>query len=94
MMKEVTIIDYGMGNLWSVKSAFDFLGCHSVITDELNKISSAKIIILPGVGSFRRAMETLTAKKFDRAIVEAIQSNSVKILGICLGMQLLGSSSN
>jgi glutamine amidotransferase len=93
-MKEVTIIDYGMGNLWSVKSAFEFLGCRSVVTDEIENISSAKILILPGVGSYRRAMQTLSSKQIDKAIVEAIQINGTKILGICLGMQLLGSGSN
>jgi glutamine amidotransferase len=92
-MKEVTIIDYGMGNLWSVKSAFEFLGCRTEITDEVKKILSAKILVLPGVGSFRRAMEVLSSKQSDKAIVEAIQSNGSKILGICLGMQLLGYSS-
>jgi imidazole glycerol-phosphate synthase subunit HisH len=94
MMKEVTIVDYGMGNLWSVKSAFEFLGCSAVITDELIKITSAKILILPGVGSYRRAMEILSSKKIDQAIVKAVNLSDVKILGICLGMQLLGQSSN
>jgi glutamine amidotransferase len=93
-MKEVTIIDYGMGNLWSVKSAFEFLGCRSVVTDEIEKISSAKILILPGVGSYRRAMQILSSKQIDKAIVKAIQINYTKILGICLGMQLLGSGSS
>jgi imidazole glycerol-phosphate synthase subunit HisH len=93
-MKEITIIDYGMGNLWSVKSAFEFLGYRTIITDEIKKILSAKILVLPGVGSYRRAMEVLSSKQTDKAIVEAIDSNGTKILGICLGMQLLGSSSN
>ena len=93
MKKEAVIIDYGMGNLWSVKSALNFIGVETLVTSDPKKIVSAKILILPGVGAFRRAMTSLNERGISEAIVEAVGRKESKILGICLGMQLLGQSS-
>ena len=90
---EVVIIDYGMGNLWSVASAIRFLGKTPVVTGDLSKISESETLILPGVGSFRRAMNTIRNQSIDKAIFESLQNTKSKLLGICLGMQLLGASS-
>ena len=90
---EVVIIDYGMGNLWSVASAIRFLGKTPVVTGDLSKISESENLILPGVGSFRRAMNTIRNKSIDKAIFDSLQNPKSKLLGICLGMQLLGTSS-
>jgi len=90
---EVVIIDYGMGNLWSVASAIRFLGKTPVVTGDLSKISESENLILPGVGSFRRAMNTIRNQSIDKAIFESLQNPKSKLLGICLGMQLLGASS-
>ncbi|MFM7771930.1 MAG: imidazole glycerol phosphate synthase subunit HisH [Acidimicrobiaceae bacterium] len=90
---EVVIIDYGMGNLWSVASAIQFLGKTPVVTGDLSKISESETLILPGVGSFRRAMNTIRNQSIDKAIFESLQNPKSKLLGICLGMQLLGASS-
>ena len=90
---EVVIIDYGMGNLWSVASAVKFLGKTPVITGDLSKISESEHLILPGVGSFRRAMNTIRNQSIDKAIFESLQNPKSKLFGICLGMQLLGASS-
>ena len=87
----ITIIDYGMGNLWSVSSALDYLGYPSRICSDPKKILSAESLILPGVGSFRKAMIALRKKGLDKAIIEAVQNRGINILGICLGMQLLSS---
>lgn len=94
MKKEVVIIDYGMGNLWSVKSAFDFIGAETIISSDPKKITAANILVLPGVGAFRRAMTSLNETGISEAIVEAVSRKKSKILGICLGMQLLGQSSS
>ncbi len=91
--KEVVIIDYGMGNLWSVASAVKFLGYTPVISADPSMISAAETLILPGVGSFRRAMQTIQNQSIDKAIFESLEKTQTKILGICLGMQLLGVSS-
>jgi len=90
---EVVIVDYGMGNLWSVASAIKFLGKTPVVTSDLSVISTSETLILPGVGSFRRAMDTIRKQSIDKAIFDSLENPNTKLLGICLGMQLLGASS-
>jgi glutamine amidotransferase len=90
----VTVIDYGMGNLWSVLSALRYLGCNPIVSGDPDQIVSADSLILPGVGSFRKAMMALQDKFLDDAIIETVQTRGTKILGICLGMQLMGTSSS
>jgi glutamine amidotransferase len=82
-----------MGNLWSVASAIKFLGKIPVITGDVSKISESETLILPGVGSFRRAMNTIRNQSIDKAIFDSLENPQTKLLGICLGMQLLGASS-
>lgn len=91
--KSITIIDYGMGNLWSVQSALRYLGCDTIITSDPEKILRADALLLPGVGSFRKAMIELQQNNLDQAITEAVKIKGCDILGICLGMQLMGLSS-
>ena len=91
--QSITVIDYGMGNIWSVLSALHYLGCNPTVTDNPDEIANADSLLLPGVGSFRKAMAALRLRGLDQAIVEAVQAKGRKILGICLGMQLMGSSS-
>ena len=67
---KVVIIDYGMGNLWSVASAVKFVGATPVISDDPSTISKANVLILPGVGSFRKAMTTIKEKSIDMAILD------------------------
>ena len=93
MTEEVVIIDYGMGNLHSVKSAFEFLNCKVVVTADALTIEKANFLVLPGVGSFRKAMLSICEKKFDHAIKGAL-GNKAKFLGICLGFQLCGTESS
>lgn len=84
----IAIIDYGAGNLQSVKKAFDFIGAESVITDNPEIIKDCDRILLPGVGSFGDAMESMTEKN----LVEVIRNEALSgkpFLGICLGLQLL-----
>jgi len=90
----ITIVDYGMGNLWSVQSALRYLGCNAKTSSDPDEIARADSLLLPGVGSFRKAMIALQQKSIDQAISEAVQIKGRKILGICLGMQLMGLSSS
>lgn len=90
----VTVIDYGMGNIWSVISALKYLNCNVNISADPNTLLSAETLLLPGVGSFRKAMIALRNLNLDEAIIESVQVRQKKILGICLGMQLLGSESS
>lgn len=92
-LPNITVIDYGMGNLWSVSSALRYLGSNPIVSSDPDEIVRADALLLPGVGSFRKAMSFLQKNGLDQAIVEAVHSKGIKILGICLGMQLLGASS-
>jgi glutamine amidotransferase len=89
MNVRVTIVDYGIGNLWSVRSALRYLGHDSVVSTTPSEVAQADTLILPGVGSFRKAMLALRSSQLDEAILEAVTGKRRKILGICLGMQLL-----
>ena len=91
---KVTIVDYGMGNIWSISSALKYMNCDVVVTSDPFLIRDAQVLLLPGVGSFRKAMESLRRLQLDEAIIESLQKNGSKILGICLGMQLLGRESS
>ncbi len=93
IQSNVTVVDYGMGNLWSVLSALRYLGCNPKVTENPDDVFCADSILLPGVGSFRKAMLSLQEKGLDQAILEATQTKGTKILGICLGMQLMGARS-
>jgi len=90
----ITVVDYGMGNLWSVLSALRYLGCNPKVTGDPDEVFSANSILLPGVGSFRKAMLSLKEKGLDQAIIDATKIKSTKVLGICLGMQLMGTRSS
>lgn len=88
----VAIIDYGAGNLHSVKNALDFIGAESIITNDRETILSADHVILPGVGSFGDAMECLKSSGLTDTVKEAA-NGSKPFLGICLGLHLLFESS-
>ena len=94
MTKTVTVIDYGSGNLWSVQSAIKYLGYECVVSGDPATIEEAEMLLLPGVGSFRKAMAALQELHLVDAIKEAVVAKERKILGICLGMQLLAAASS
>ena len=83
----IVIIDYGAGNLFSVKNALDFLGVQSKISSNIQDIKNADKLILPGVGAFPDAMEMLK----DKGLIDIIKAEAYEkpLLGICLGMQIL-----
>jgi len=86
----IGIIDYGMGNLHSVKNAFDYLGKSCFISGEKDELKKADKLILPGVGAFPAAMKELESSGLIEFIKTAVNTeNSLPMLGICLGMQLL-----
>ncbi len=89
----ITIVDYGMGNIGSVVGALRFLGIEPKVTPHPEEVKTARSLILPGVGSFRKAMEKLKTTGLDQAILETVKKRGSTILGICLGMQLLGAGS-
>ena len=87
-----TIIDYGAGNLFSVRNALNYLGCENKISSDKKDIISADRLILPGVCAFGDAMDKLRAS----GLIDLIKQEAVKkpFLGICLGMQLLFEESH
>lgn len=89
----IAIIDYGMGNLFSIQNMLKKCGAQdTVITSECDKIATADGIILPGVGAFDMGMHALRNHGIDVCLKEA-SKKCTPILGICLGMQLLGQRS-
>ena len=88
----VGIIDYGMGNLASVQKTVNYLGMESVISNDTNLLSNCKYLILPGVGSYKKAIQNLKSKGLFEFIKNETITNKKSFLGICLGMQLLSDS--
>ena len=93
IMGLLVIVDYGMGNIYSIQSALKYIGIESIYTSDPAMILNADHILLPGVGSFHVAMENILRLGLDIVLKEAVISKQIPILGICLGMQLLGKSS-
>jgi cyclase len=92
VVSRVVIIDSGVANLASVQSAFASLGVESVVTSEPAVVAGATHVVLPGVGRFEAGMRTLRENGLDRAIVDAHDTGK-PLLAVCLGLQLLGTSS-
>lgn len=84
----IAIVDYGVGNLFSLKSSLACIGAEAVITGDADVIRSADKILLPGVGAFGDAADKLRATGLDKVVVEEAKAGK-PLLGICLGMQLL-----
>lgn len=84
----IAIIDYGVGNLFSLCSSFKAIGVETVITGDAEVIKKADKLILPGVGAFGDAAKKLSDCGLDKVIIEEAK-NGKPLLGICLGMQLL-----
>lgn len=84
----IAIIDYGAGNLHSVKNALDFLGADNIVTGNKEEILSADKVILPGVGAFGDAMKCLEESGLTKT-VKAVAESGKPFLGICLGLHLL-----
>lgn len=84
----IAIIDYGVGNLFSLNSSFRAIGAEVTVTSDPSEIAAADRILLPGVGAFADAAEKLRNSGLDRVIMQET-ANGKPLLGICLGMQML-----
>ena len=89
----ISIVDYGVGNTGALLNMFDYLGIAAELVDSAESISHAHKLVLPGVGSFDKAMNTLRTKGLVEALNTAVLAHSVPVLGVCLGMQLLARRS-
>lgn len=93
MSNKITIIDYGMGNLYSVQNALKAIGAEPIVTRDAEVIAHAEKILLPGVGAFGDCMANLEKSGLIPVIRESLSSGK-PFLGICLGMQLLFEGSD
>ena len=87
-MPEVAVIDYGLGNLLSVRRGLEHCGATVTVTSDPNTILSAPRVVLPGVGAFAHGMTELRSRGLD-TIVRKVSAQGSILLGICLGMQML-----
>ncbi len=84
----IAIVDYGVGNLFSLKSSFAYIGEEAIVTGERQRIAACARIILPGVGAFGDAVQKLRDTGLDQVVIGEAKKGK-PLLGICLGMQLL-----
>jgi len=84
----VAIVDYGVGNLFSLQSSFAAIGAEAVVTSDTEVLRAADRIILPGVGAFQDAAEKLRRSGLD-TVLKQLAAEGKPLMGICLGMQLL-----
>lgn len=92
MKPKVAIVDYGLGNLYSVSRAFEVLGADVFLASDPDQVIAADYLVLPGVGAFKSGMAGLR----ERELVEPIRQHALSgkpLLGICLGMQMLATCS-
>lgn len=93
-LTRIDIIDYGMGNVQSVRNAFERLGCEVRVSGDPAALSEAHALVLPGVGAFGEAMNNLQARQLVEPLRAAVLTQGKPLLGICLGMQLLADGSD
>lgn len=85
----IVIVDYGLGNLFSVAKAFEMIGASVRISGDPQEIKQADRLVLPGVGAFGDGMEYLSKNGLDKVLINEVLVNKKPFLGICLGLQLL-----
>ena len=93
-MTRIAIVDYGMGNLESVRNALAFLGYDAAVSCDAEEIAAADGYILPGVGAYGLAIENLRKRNLIGVLNDVVLVRKKPILGICLGMQLMAQSSS
>jgi imidazole glycerol-phosphate synthase subunit HisH len=85
----ITIVDYGMGNLGSIRNMLNRIGVESQVSSDIETIEKATKLILPGVGAFDQAMNNIRSMNLEKVLVEKATKDKTPLLGICLGMQIL-----
>lgn len=90
--KKITIIDYELGNLYSVNQACETVGLNTIVSSKKSDVLDADALILPGVGAFNEAMKNLIDLDLKNSIIERVNFG-IPIFGICLGLQLLFTKS-
>lgn len=91
-MKKIGIVDFNLGNLFSVQHALNNVGGDTILVDSPSKFEEVNALVLPGVGAFGEAMEELKKRKLDTALQQWVKEGK-PLLGVCLGLQLLMNES-
>ena len=91
---KIGIVDYGLGNVKSVKSAFEYLGHESILCKKETDFEKVSHIVLPGVGAFKRGMDLIYENNLDSILNSHVLIQKKPTLGICLGLQLMAQSSH
>ena len=91
--KKIGIINYKVGNIYSIKKSFEYLGCQVDILEDINNLKNIKYIILPGVGSYGYCVKNLLKKVYLPDFKKKIYKDRIPLLCICVGMQMLGNIS-
>lgn len=91
---DVTIVDYGVGNLGSLRNALAKVGRSAEVTSDPDVVRTARRLILPGVGSFDHAVERLSSSGLGAAVTDAARVQGTPVAGVCLGMQLIMDGSD
>jgi imidazole glycerol-phosphate synthase subunit HisH len=90
----VAVINYGVGNLGSVCRAFDVLGAPTRLITKPDEIATAERLILPGVGAFSSCIQAFRAGGWESAFLDVVKAGKIPVLGVCVGMQMLATSSS
>lgn len=89
----ISIVDYGVGNIGALVNMFDHLGIEAEAAVDASAILSAQRLVLPGIGAFDKAMQTLQDRQLIDPLNKAVMHHRTPVLGVCLGMQLLADGS-
>jgi imidazole glycerol-phosphate synthase subunit HisH len=89
----IAVIDYGMGNIGSIRNMLKYIGAPYVVTSDYREVEECDKIVLPGVGHFALAMQNLVQRDLVQPLEHFVREKGMPILGICLGMQLMCSAS-
>ena len=89
----IAIINYGIGNLASIQNIIKHIGGTAQITDDIEVLKSAKLLILPGVGSFDSCLQALRKSQLLPTVEQRVHNNKTPILGICVGLQMMAEKS-
>lgn len=90
----IAVVDYGMGNLFSICNALSSLGADTAIVSAPSALTDCDAIVIPGVGAFGQGMQNLTRRGFLQPLTEIVKIQKKPFLGICLGMQLIANQSS
>lgn len=89
----ITIVDYGLGNLASIANMLKKIGVPARITSDSSEVLNAEKLILPGIGAFDQGIQSLRERRLIEPLNKRVLGDKIPVIGVCLGMQLLGTSS-